>query len=67
MPSEIDFSNGTRGLHHIPKEADVFLPALIERSVFEYYSEKAERKGVGLSQLLTDALKRDIEINESLK
>ena len=28
---------------------------------------KAEHKGVGLSQLLTEVLKRDIEINEALK
>ena len=30
-------------------------------------SAKAELKGVGLSELLTDALKRDSEINEALK
>ena len=31
---------------------------------WEYFSARAEQKGVGLSQLLTDVLKRDIEINE---
>lgn len=67
MPSEIDFSKATRGRHHIPTGATVFLPASIERSVWEYFADKAERKGVGLSQLLTDVLKRDIEINEALK
>lgn len=67
MPAEIDFSKATRGHHHIPADAAVFLPAAIERSVWEYFSDKAERKGVGLSQLLTDVLKRDIEINEALK
>ncbi|MBL8231840.1 MAG: hypothetical protein JNL98_25305 [Bryobacterales bacterium] len=67
MPAEIDFSKATRGRHHIPAEAAVFLPASIERSVWEYFSDKAERKGIGLSQLLTDVLKRDIEINEALK
>ena len=67
MPAEIDFRKATRGRHHIPAEAAVFLPALIERSVWEYFSDKAERKGVGLSQLLTEVLKRDIEINEALK
>jgi hypothetical protein len=67
MPEEIDFSKAKRGRHHIPAESTVFLPASIERSVWEYFSEKAERKGVGLSQLLTDVLKRDIEINEALK
>lgn len=30
MPDEIDFSDGTRGLHHIPPGAKVFLPACVE-------------------------------------
>ena len=55
MPPEIDFGKGVRGLHHIPAGAKVFLPV------------KAEQKGVALSELLTDVLKRDIEINEALK
>lgn len=67
MPTEIDFSKASRGLHHIPADSRVFLPALIERSVWEYFSARAEQKGVGLSQLLTDVLKRDIEINEALR
>jgi len=67
IPAEIDFGKGVRGLHHIPSGAKVFLPASIERSVWEYFSVKAEQKGVELSELLTDVLKRDIEINEALK
>ncbi|MGD0129940.1 MAG: hypothetical protein ABSF46_31870 [Terriglobia bacterium] len=66
-PAEIDFSTGVRGLHHIPPGARVFLPASIERSVWEYFSAKAEQNGVELSELLSDVLKRDIEINEALK
>jgi hypothetical protein len=66
-PAEIDFRKGVRGLHHIPPGAKVFLPTSIERSVWEYFSVKAEQKGVNLSELLTDVLKRDIEINEALK
>ncbi len=64
MPAEIDFSKGTRGLHHIPPGAKVLMPVSIERSVWEYFSGKAERQGVDLSELLTEVLKRDIEINE---
>ncbi len=67
LPAEVDFSKGARGLHHIPPNAKVFLPASIERSVWQYFSKKAEQKGVDLSDLLTDVLKRDIEINEALK
>ena len=67
MPAEIDFSKGVRGLHHVPSEARVLMPASIERSVWEYFSSKAEQKGVDLSELLTEVLKHDIEINEALK
>ena len=67
MPAEIDFSQGVHGLHHIPSDAKVLMPASIERTVWEYFSGKAEQRGVDLSELLTEVLKRDIEINEALK
>jgi len=67
MPEDIDFSEAVRGLHHIPPGAKVFLPAAIERSVWEYFSDKAKQKGIGMSELLTDVLKRNIEISEALK
>ncbi|MGH9659576.1 MAG: hypothetical protein ACRD96_13595 [Bryobacteraceae bacterium] len=67
MPAETDFGKGVRGLHHIPPGAKVLMPASIERSVWEYFSAKAEQRGVELSELLTEVLKCDIEINEALK
>jgi hypothetical protein len=67
MPAEIDFSKGTRGLHYIPPDATIFVPASIERGVWEYFSVKAEQKGVEISELLSEVLRRDIEINEALK
>jgi hypothetical protein len=67
IPSEIDFGKGVRGLHHIPPNAKVLLPVSIERDVWDYFSGKAEQRGVNLSQLVTEILKRDIEINEALK
>ena len=66
MPAEINFSKGIRGLHHIPADAETLLPVSIERSVWEYSSGKAEQRGVGLSELVTEVLRRDIEINEAL-
>jgi len=66
-PAEVDFSKGVRGLHHILPDARVFLPASIERSVWQYFSKKAEQKGVDLSDLLADVLKCDIEIDKALK
>jgi hypothetical protein len=67
LPAEIDFSKGFRGLHHIPSDAKVLMPVSIERGVWEYFSGKAEQRGVNLSELLTEVLKRDIEINEAMK
>jgi hypothetical protein len=66
-PAEIDFSKGVRGRHHIPPGAKVLMPASIEKSVWTYFSGKAEERGVPLSDLLTEVLKRDIEINEALR
>jgi hypothetical protein len=37
------------------------------RDVSAYFSDKAEQKGVALSELLTEVLKRDIEISEALR
>src|SRR5438094_863959 len=45
-PAEIDFSKGVRGLHHVPATARILMPASIERSVWEYFSGKAEQRGV---------------------
>lgn len=45
----------------------MLLPVSIERTVWEYFSERAEQRGVPLSELVTEVLKRDIEINEALK
>ena len=67
MPAEIDFGKGIRGLHHIPPGGTVLMPASIEKSVWTYFSGKAEERGIQLSELLTEVLKRDIEINETLK
>jgi hypothetical protein len=67
MPAEIDFRQGVRGLHHIPSGSKVLMPVSIERSVWEYFANKAEQRGVDLSELVTDVLKHDIEINETSK
>lgn len=67
MPAEIDFSHAVRGLHHIPRSAKVLMPVSIERSVWEYFAGKAERRGIELSELVTEVLRRDIEVNEALK
>ena len=67
LPAEIDFGKGTRGLHHIPPGSRVLMPVSIERGVWEYFSGKAERRGINLSELVNEVLKHDIEINEAMK
>jgi hypothetical protein len=67
LPAEIDFSKGVRGLHHIPPGSTIMMPVSIEKSVWEYLAGKAEQRGIQLSELVTEVLKRDIEINEALK
>jgi hypothetical protein len=67
LPVEIDFSRGKRGVHHIQPAATVLMPASIEKSVWMYFSIKAEERGIEMSELLTEVLKHDIEIHESLK
>ena len=67
IPAEIDFGKGVRGLHHISPGTKVLMPVSIDREVWEYFSGKAEQRGVNLSELVTELLKRDIEINEALK
>jgi hypothetical protein len=67
LPAEIDFSKGVRGLHHIPPGATVLMPAFIEKSVWTYFAGKAEERGIQLSELLTEVLKRDIERGPSVR
>lgn len=66
MPAEIDFSKATRGFH-IPSDSKIFMPASIEKDVWDYFAGKAVSRGVELSALLTEVLSRDIEISEALK
>lgn len=43
------------------------MPVSIEKSVWTYFSRKAEARGIQLSELITEVVKRDIEISEALK
>ena len=51
----------------MPPQAKIFLPVSIEKTVWEYFAGKAAHQGIELSTLLTEVLRRDIEINEALK
>ena len=66
MPDEIDFSNGVRGkFYHT--SATLNLPVYLDADVQAYLSAIASKKGIQLSVLANDLLKREIDIIEAVK
>jgi len=66
MPAEIDFSEATRGKFHRPG-AKVHMPVHLDAEVRAYLSALAASKGVTLSDLVNDLLKKDIAALEAAK
>jgi hypothetical protein len=66
MPAEIDFSEGTRGKFYRPN-AKLNLPVYLEAEVQDYLAQLAARKGMSLSDLTNDLLKKEIAIIEAVK
>lgn len=66
MPAEIDFTKGVRGkFYHA--NAKLNLPVYLDQDVQAYLSIIASKKGVQLSDLANDLLKREIGIIEAVK
>jgi hypothetical protein len=66
LPDEIDFSGGARGKFHRP-DMRLNLPIYLEADVRAYLAALAARKGIQLSDLANDLLKKDIAILEAGK
>jgi hypothetical protein len=66
MPAEVDFSGGSRGKFHRPN-AKLNLPVYLDTDVHAYLSAIAARKGVPLSELANELLKKEIAILEAVK
>jgi hypothetical protein len=66
MPAEIDFSGGTRGKFHSP-EAKLSLPVYLDADVQAYLAQIAIQKGMVLSTLANDLLKKGIALIEAVK
>ncbi|MGS2722317.1 hypothetical protein ACVBEJ_01135 [Porticoccus sp. GXU_MW_L64] len=64
MSKEYDFSNGERGKFHNP-DAVMNLPVYLDSDVLSYF--KAKAKGVDLSVMVNDLLKKDIALIEGIK
>jgi hypothetical protein len=66
IPAEIDFAGGMRGRFHHPN-ARLNLPVYLDAEVQAYLATLAARKGVALSDLANDLLRKDIAILEAGK
>jgi hypothetical protein len=66
MPDEVDFSGGTRGKFY-RANARLNLPVYLDADVQTYLSAIAAKKGVPLSELANDLLKKEIAILEAVK
>ena len=66
IPPEIDFTGGKCGKFYRP-DAQLNLPVYLEADVQAYLAALAARKGVPLSELANDLLKKDIAILEAGK
>ncbi|MFN0072068.1 MAG: hypothetical protein ACKVVP_11340 [Chloroflexota bacterium] len=64
MPAEIDFSNGTRGRFFRPG-ARMDIPVYLETEVQAYLAVRAKARGIEVSQLVNELLKKDIELIEA--
>jgi hypothetical protein len=67
MPAEIDFSGGTRGKFYRPNAARLNLPVYLDADVQAYLVAIAAKKGMPLSKLANDLLKKEIDIIETVK
>ena len=66
MPEEIDFSKGVRGKFFKPGMR-LNLPVYLDSEVQERLSTLANAKGVDLTALINDLLRKDIELIEMAK
>ena len=66
IPAEIDFSGSTRGKFYRP-DVRLNLPVYLDADVQAYLAALAARKGIPLSDLANDLLKKDIAILETGK
>lgn len=66
MRKEYDFSKGERGKFYHPN-ATMRLPVYLDTEVADYLAAKAKAKGVDLSEMVNDLLKKDIALIEGVK
>jgi hypothetical protein len=66
MKDEYDFKGGERGKFYRPNTR-LEMPIYLEDGVRSYLSQRAASKGVSLSDMVNDLLRREIEIIEAVQ
>lgn len=66
MKAEYDFSQAERGKFYRP-DAKFNIPIYLDEDVLAYFSKQAEAKGVDLTEMINDLLKKDIALIEGIK
>lgn len=66
MPAEIDFSKGTRG-KFFRATTQLNLPIFLETEIQTYLTARAKARGIEVSQLVNELLKKDIELIDSVR
>ena len=59
IPAEIDFTNGVRG-KFFSQTAKLHVPVYLDVEVEGFLTQLAARKGVAVSQLVNELLRRDV-------
>jgi hypothetical protein len=66
MPAEIDFSKGVRGKFYRPGMR-LRLPIYLDDETQTYFINRAQAKGMDVSALVNQLLKKDIELIEAAR
>jgi hypothetical protein len=66
MPTEIDFSKGTRA-KFFTTDTRLSLPVYLDAAVQDYLAVRAKARGIEVAQLVNELLKKDIELIETLR
>jgi hypothetical protein len=66
LPNEVDFGKGIRGKFYRPN-AKLNLPIYLDERVQQFLATLAAKKGVQISDVANDLLKKDIALFESFK
>lgn len=64
MKPEYDFQKGVRGKFFHP-DASIRVAVYLDLDIHDFFSAKAEKKGVEVDEIINELLKRDIAIIET--